>query len=123
MYEEFIDKFLRVRGDTDREYLEKAFDFLSVWSCIEKYRINRDLVGVALYWKTDNTNFEKIPENPTKGRNLFVLKIIVKDGYELQNIPLRMLKQFMRNNPDIEKIYLEHYKDDKLRIFKRRCYE
>ncbi len=123
MYELFIDKFLRCRNDTDREYLEKCFDFLSAWGCIEKYRINGDLVAVALYWKTDGENFEKIPDNPTKGRNLFVLKIIVKDGYEKRNIPLQMLKQFMKNNPDIERIYLEYHKTDKLRVFKRRIYE
>jgi len=125
MYEPFIDKFLRVRKDKDREYLEKCFDFLSAWGCIEKYRINGDLAGVALYWKTDGEDFEKIPENPTQGRNLFVLKIIVKDGYEKQNIPLRMLKQFMKNNPDIEKICLEYHKDEHLKSFnlKRREYE
>jgi len=117
MHTLLLDKYLRVRKNETKGYLLHLYNFLNAWNMVEKYYINKELVGLALCFRTDSEDFDNLPKNPSIGKNLFVIKIVVKDGFEKTSIPLKMLRNFLKKNPGVEKLYLEYHKDDHLKSF------
>ena len=101
-----ISKILRTNKDYTKDDWESYFAFLNFWDCLYRYCIKGELVAIAAYYFIDEVeNIKVLPKYPREGKYLCIGRIVVKDGFEKQNIPMKMLLRFLKENPEIEKVY------------------
>lgn len=125
-YDIFISKILRTNKDYTKDDWEKYFAFLNFWGCLYRYHIKSELVGLAGYYYTDEVEQIKVlPKHPRVGKYLCIGKIVIKDGFEGQNIPMKMLLRFLKTHKDVKRLYWHKQSDsDRLVEFnlKEKCY-